>query len=177
MPNWSHNRLIVKKQKNEKSEAEFNEFQKQNIIVYDEPEDKELVFSKLIPMPDELKISSPQHTDFEKKQAEKNIKKHGFKDWYDWCVEHWGTKWNPTTLSIKMKDDAMEINYDTAWAPGEGWLNKIAKTYPNLSFEFLCSEESGEFDGTAKTVKGKWEWKINRPAKWLEEWEKENEKK
>ena len=65
MPNWSHNRLIVKKQKNEKSEAEFNEFQKQNIIVYDEPDDKELVFSKLIPIPDDLKISSPPHTDFE----------------------------------------------------------------------------------------------------------------
>jgi hypothetical protein len=23
-----------------------------------------------------------------------NIKHYGFKNWYDWCVAHWGTKWD-----------------------------------------------------------------------------------
>lgn len=28
------------------------------------------------------------------KQYVENIKKYGYPQWYDWCVENWGTKWN-----------------------------------------------------------------------------------
>tara|TARA_B100002051_G_C16673215_1_gene605661 strand:+ start:212 stop:748 length:537 start_codon:yes stop_codon:yes gene_type:complete len=177
MANYSHNQLIISKTDNKKSEAEFEQFQKDNIIYEEDNLTGKLTFEGLIPMPKELNITSPQNEEADIKQAEINLKKYGFKDWYDWRNKYWGTKWNPQTSRIEKTDDKIIIFYDTAWAPGEGWLNKIAETYLNLEFEFKCSEESGEFEGDGIVKNGIWDWKINRPAKWVEKMEKEEENK
>ena len=36
----------------------------------------------------------------EGKQAIENIAKYGYKDWYDWSIDNWGTKWNAYEFSI-----------------------------------------------------------------------------
>lgn len=43
-------------------------------------------------------------------------------NWYDWNVEHWGTKWNAYSQSLESQWDGgdcceVEIRFDTAWAP------------------------------------------------------------
>lgn len=31
----------------------------------------------------------------------RNIEAHGFRSWYGWCREHWGTKWNARVTAIE----------------------------------------------------------------------------
>lgn len=48
-----------------------------------------------------------------------NIEVHGYKDWYDWCVNEWGTKWDvgdegSATLN---EDGSLTASFNSAWAP------------------------------------------------------------
>jgi len=39
-------------------------------------------------------------------------------DWYEWNVNHWGTKWDVSDNDvIDIWDDRVSISFDTAWAP------------------------------------------------------------
>lgn len=51
-------------------------------------------------------------------QQAANIEKYGFKDWYDWNVNNWGTKWD-FELENKDRVDANTLTaaFDSAWAP------------------------------------------------------------
>ena len=168
MPNYSHNKLTIEIIDEKSGYKQLELFKKENMIYNEISDEYELVFSKLIPMPKELNISTPQHTKEEKEQAKKNLKDFGYKDWYDWRVAYWGTKWNPSTISIEIKSNKITIYYDTAWAPGEPWLNKIAKRYSKLLFKFSCYEESGAYEGKGVVKDGTWKWEISKPAKWVE---------
>ena len=41
--------------------------------------------------------------------------------WYEWCNEHWGTKWdintNGTTYEYEPNATEITVNFDTAWVP------------------------------------------------------------
>ena len=39
---------------------------------------------------------------------------------YDWCVANWGTKWEPQIYDHRIEDDALFIDFDTAWGPAPG---------------------------------------------------------
>ena len=99
MANMSHNKLIVIKKDDEKSQSEFNQFISDNLRDNEEAQKTDLTFEGLIPMPEELKITSPAQDENEKKQAEINLEKYGAKDWYDWACKNWGTKFDAITNS------------------------------------------------------------------------------
>jgi hypothetical protein len=87
---------------------------------------------------------------------ESNLDKYGYKNWYDWCVANWGTKWNAGG-----DNDAMQVDYDedqgnqgialfqfdTAWAPPLGVLEKLMETHPELSIECRYHEPGVGFFG------------------------------
>lgn len=53
----------------------------------------------------------------EGEQAVKNLKKYGYKDWYDWSNANWGTKWNAYSFQLVKEDEnGLHIQFDTAWA-------------------------------------------------------------
>ena len=57
----------------------------------------------------------------EGKQALDNLRKHGYKDWYDWSNAQWGTKWNAYDVHyIDGGDDFIAIQLDTAWDTPQG---------------------------------------------------------
>ena len=38
--------------------------------------------------------------------------------WYWWCVENWGTKWEPSIMNFnRIDDNSIYISMDTAWSP------------------------------------------------------------
>ena len=51
-------------------------------------------------------------------QMKSNIELYGYKDWYDWNIANWGTKWD-FNLEICEREDANTVNasFDSAWAP------------------------------------------------------------
>ena len=44
-----------------------------------------------------------------------NLKNYGSKDWYDWCVKNWGTKWNACGTEFD-ESNPTQIKFDTAWS-------------------------------------------------------------
>ena len=159
MPNYSHNTLTVRCNEKKVSKCEFIEFQRVNIMHDENSDFTGLSFAGLLPMP---KDYVPSDEEWEKYGKDSPIE-------YIWNCEYWGTKWPPVTNRITLNDNELIIMYDTAWAPGEEWLNEIAAIYCNLSFEFSCFEENGAFEGKGYVKNGTWQWKINRPAKWRDE--------
>lgn len=71
-----------------------------------------------------------------------NIQKYGYRDWYDFCVTKWGTKWNvdPGECYIdEMSDGSLKITFDTAWStPAEIWQELANK---GLNFNVAYADE------------------------------------
>jgi hypothetical protein len=97
------------------------------------------------PMPSELEgTTSPQRvgdtencTITESKSAELKHK-YGQNNWYDWCVENWGTKWG--CYDFEIEDGT--ITYTTAWSGvDELILKKMSQDFPDIILSF--EEETG----------------------------------
>lgn len=55
--------------------------------------------------------------ELERQQAE-NIRLYGAKDWYDWNIANWGTKWDFALENINRVDaNTVTAAFDSAWAP------------------------------------------------------------
>lgn len=91
------------------------------------------LFSEFDPCPQELKETlSGSYGDPEKdaelavKQQE-NVKNYGAKDWFDWQVNNWGTKWDiaesdnggVTARIVDQSEDGktVKLGFDSAWSP------------------------------------------------------------
>ena len=83
-------------------------------------------------------------------------------DWYNWNVRNWGTKWDicasdgdkysNTTLEVTEDGDLM-YHFETAWSPVLEIIDKLAKMYPELQFDYEYEEEQG-WGGTHTWVDG-----------------------
>ena len=125
--------------------------------------DHRLDFMKIYPYPKDLDIvagrsgadDSPEQIQLV--AAEKsNLKKYGYKNWYDWCVSEWGTKWNAggsdnADMQIDWDEDGDDsialFQFDTAWAPALGVLQKLMDDHPELSIECRYHEPGVGFMG------------------------------
>lgn len=79
-----------------------------------------------------------------------NIEAYGAANWYDWCCQNWGTKWNAYGVHCQTPPVAdaegqyyMEFCFTTAWSPPSPVLAAIAAEYPDLTFENEWYEEGG----------------------------------
>ncbi len=120
--------------------------------------EKHLDFNKIVPFPEELEgITSPIIITEDQDEMDESFKiyqeftkngsngfppivcitrvysnllkeKFGFDNWYDWCCNNWGTKWN--SYNTVFKDGALE-KFETAWSTPRGVfleLSKLEKT-------------------------------------------------
>lgn len=96
--------------------------------------------------------------DVEKKKV--LIEKYGFKDWYDWSIHHWGTKWGDCDLYIdggpnrEEGTSTLELQYETAWGPALEALTHISTMFPKLVFYTFYHEEGMGFQGYHKVCNG-----------------------
>ena len=72
-----------------------------------------------------------------------NIKKYGYKTWYDWNIDNWGTKWNACNPLVTVALDYTEvtISFDTAWSAPIPVIRKIAQMFPDFSGTFNWADE------------------------------------
>ncbi|MBP5534239.1 MAG: hypothetical protein J6Y03_01885 [Alphaproteobacteria bacterium] len=87
-----------------------------------------------------------------RQNAEKSLfclEHYGAKSWYDWSVEHWGTKWNantedfgfPCRWSTYHRKPSCRFVFYTAWAAPLPIIEKLSAMYPKLTFrlhEYEC---------------------------------------
>jgi hypothetical protein len=73
------------------------------------------LLDEFIPVPAGLKdTTSPNRENAEELRAQ-----YGYADWYDWCVNEWGTKWDVGDgQGIQTWDDhELIVYFDSAWSP------------------------------------------------------------
>ena len=53
------------------------------------------------------------------KSQQDNLNEHGYKDWYDFCVNEWGTKWDVGADGYNADDipGGLMLTFDSAWSP------------------------------------------------------------
>ena len=74
----------------------------------------------------------------EGRMAIQNLETYGCKDWYSWSIQYWGTKWNAYDCN---NGDYGTISFDTAWSTPFPVMQKLARMFPELSFEVKFADE------------------------------------
>lgn len=84
---------------------------------------------------------------------------------YDWCIKHWGSKWN--AKDVVWVPQQKTLYFDTAWSPVFKIVSALHKRFPsiNISFEyyergvgaiggceFICEEDWDPADYTSDEV-------------------------
>jgi hypothetical protein len=63
-----------------------------------------------------------------KEDTARNIATHGYANWYDFCVNEWGTKWDVGGDGDQASQDTptdLRMNFDSAWAPPVAAMEKF----------------------------------------------------
>lgn len=59
-------------------------------------------------------------------QKARNLKEYGAKDWYDWNIQNWGTKWDFALENLERQDpNTVTAAFDSAWSPPIGAYAKL----------------------------------------------------
>jgi len=90
----------------------------------------------VIPVPQELKdtiagsVGDPVEQAKLEAQTRANVEKHGAGNWYDFCVNRWGTKWDVTIASeCEREEDGLGFSgsFDSAWSPPMGIVEELTE--------------------------------------------------
>ena len=121
MPNWCGNTLTLTHEDPEmiaRAKAAFAEGR---------------FLSEFIPVPQDLNETvAGSHNDPEQQdrlvtQTQINIEKHGYGNWYDYCINEWGTKWDVGDgQGIQSWDEhELIVYFDSAWSPPVAAYEKL----------------------------------------------------
>jgi hypothetical protein len=68
-------------------------------------------------------------------------------DWYNWSIEHWGTKWNAYDFQPVIDQATYEFTFNTAWSPPGPVLDTLAQRFPNVSMDVAWFDEGSMHAG------------------------------
>lgn len=113
MPNWCNNTV----------EITHKDPAKMSALVLAINEGKFCNFAK--PVPEALHIVAGSVGDPEEQmkleaQTELNRETYGYGNWYDFCVNEWGTKWDVDAYDTVEPADKITFGFDSAWSPPIG---------------------------------------------------------
>ena len=123
MPNWCQNGVTIRHQDPMKIKLLKDACLEEGFCNY------------AIPVPAALKDTmagaygdADKQAALEQQEAD-NLAKYGYKNWYDFCVDEWGTKWDVQFDSIEVSDDGLELtgSFDSAWAPPIGVYSALVQ--------------------------------------------------
>lgn len=83
---------------------------------------------------------------FEKRREEKNLNKFGAKDWHDWCILNWGTKWDASDLQVIYSgEDEFCIQFSTANHPPSAIYSKLGIDFPSCTIMVFAWSMEADF--------------------------------
>lgn len=71
----------------------------------------------------------------------KNFTEYGHTNWYTWCIDNWGTKWNSCRLDTAPRGEMSALTFETAWDPALPIILELSKKFPKEPFAFLWADE------------------------------------
>jgi hypothetical protein len=96
------------------------------------------LLQEFIPVPKELQIVAGSISDpVEQAKLEadtaRNLAEHGYGNWYDYCVNEWGTKWDVGAegYEVEIENGGLTMSFDSAWSPPIAAYEKLL----DLGFE------------------------------------------
>ena len=119
MPNWCNNSVEIYHNDPAMIERVRTAFNKGALL------------QEFIPVPEDLHIvagSVPVEQEAAHKAKEQaNRDTHGYANWYDFCVNEWGTKWDIGADGNPAQDfpGGLMLGFDSAWAPPVGAYEKL----------------------------------------------------
>ena len=125
MPNWCENRLTI-------SHSDPSMIKRARDAWVDRR-----FLREFIPIPQELAIVSGRVGADDNPeqmllvaQQEANLKKYGYQDWYTYCVNEWGTKWDigyeeDWNEPCDESETTFTVQYNSAWSPPEAACFKL----------------------------------------------------
>ena len=142
MPNWCNNKMTIK--------GPHKIIDKIEKIVKDESNDAPGLLNYLHPMPKGLNdTTSP---DSSAKNPQPYI--DGYTNWYDWCVNNWGTKWELSeyyghgrTTSKTKDESSISFIFSSAWSPPINALAHFLEQNENCEGTLLYFEGGCDFAG------------------------------
>lgn len=95
---------------------------------------------------------------FKKRREEGNIKKYGAKDWLEWRVMNWGTKWDAYDLNVIYSgEDEFCIQFSTANNPPCAIYNQLGVDFPSCAMMvFAWSIEADFISCASKNPRQAW---------------------
>ena len=138
MPNWCNNYLVLEHEDPAMIERAKKAFADGRLL------------DEFCPVPSSLHVvagrvgddADPKQIELEAQEAA-NIATHGYANWYDYCVNEWGTKWDVGGEGDQASQDSptdLRMNFDSAWAPPIAAMEK----FQDLGFKVkLVYWESG----------------------------------
>ena len=122
MPNWCNNSVEIyhdDPKMIERVRAAFN---------------GEGLLQEFIPVPDDLRNTVSGFMGEDKRaeheaQQEANLQKYGYNDWYSFCVNEWGTKWDIGADGNPAQDipGGLMLGFESAWSPPIAAYEKLTE--------------------------------------------------
>ena len=160
MPNWCNNSLTLKHTDPAMIKRAFDALEKGAFL------------NEFVPIPESLHIVAGRVGDGIEQEAleaqEKlNEAQHGYKNWYDFCSNEWGTKWDVGDEGSQtlVNENELTTYFDSAWSPPTGAYAKLqdlgfeveAYYYESgMCFAGIYDENGDDFyniDGSSESVR------------------------
>jgi hypothetical protein len=128
-----------------------------------------LDFNSLFPYPEKFRQMDTDHAllsqeEYAKKYPDANHNILGTKTdfyhdgynsgGYQWCVDHWGTKWNASASVYVPMHKA--VYFDTAWSPVFQIVSEIHKRFPDVMMEYEYYEKGMGVIGGCEFIPESW---------------------
>ena len=151
MPNWCNNTVEIRHDDPAMLERVRKGFAEGKLL------------QEFLPVPQDLiDTMAGSYGDDEKQKLleakeQSNIEKYGYKNWYDWSVANWGTKWNAggsdnEDMIVDYDEDVDDtgialFTFSSAWAPPVGVYEKLKELHPDLYIQGRYYEPGVGFFG------------------------------
>jgi len=125
MPNWCDNAVTISHKNKRKIKKLVTAYKRGRFFatIYPEPDYSVTPVKKTYP-----EISA-QYAKTEEEKAQAYMPTINPSNWWDWRVQHWGTKWEIETkgYDINISDHEISFSFSSAWSPPVGIYQKLAE--------------------------------------------------
>lgn len=131
------------------------------------------LFNEFFPCPPELLDTISGFVSGDEAQAaleakqKSNMAKYSHADWYSWCLEYWGCKWDVEASVEPSGDDSLVVTFSSPWSPPIAFYESMetigftvdAKFYEcGMSF---CGRYSSELGFESFQIDGDSDWVVD----------------
>jgi hypothetical protein len=162
MPNWCNNSVVITHDFPEMIARAKTAFEAGRLL------------DEFIPVPKALidTVSGSFSDDEEqrklKEQSAANLATYGYANWYDFCVNEWGTKWDiGNDGECQDVENGLQLTFDSAWSPPVEAYKRLEEQ--GFHIEAMYYEPGVAFCGEYTTGLGENTIDIEGDSTWVEE--------